>query len=55
MCYKGLLCNSSFLFYFKNIEKLDFSDATVDKNPPANAEDRGSIPGPGRLHMPQSN
>ena len=26
----------------------------MDKNPPANAGDRGSIPGPGRLHMPQS-
>ena len=27
----------------------------MDKNPPANAADMGSIPGPGRLHMPQSN
>ena len=25
------------------------------KNPPANAGDTGSIPGPGRSHMPQSN
>ena len=25
------------------------------KNPPANAEDTGSIPGPGRSHMPRSN
>ena len=25
------------------------------KNPPANAEDTGSSPGPGRSHMPQSN
>ena len=25
------------------------------KNPPANAEDRGSSPGPGRPHMPWSN
>ena len=29
----------------------DFPDGTVDKNPPANAEDTGSIPGPGRSHM----
>ena len=27
----------------------------VDKNPPANAGDTGSIPGPGRSHMLQSN
>ena len=25
------------------------------KNPPANAGDTGSSPGPGRSHMPQSN
>ena len=25
------------------------------KNPPANAGDTGSVPGPGRFHMPQSN
>ena len=25
------------------------------KNPPANAGDTGSSPGPGRAHMPQSN
>ena len=28
---------------------------TVVKNPPANAGDMGSSPGPGRSHMPQSN
>ena len=27
----------------------------VVKNPPANAGDTGSSPGPGRSHMPQSN
>ncbi|KAJ8791069.1 hypothetical protein J1605_020870 [Eschrichtius robustus] len=27
----------------------------VDKNPPANAGDTGSSPGPGRCHMPRSN
>ena len=27
----------------------------MDKNLPANARDRGSIPGPGRFHMSQSN
>ena len=31
----------------------DFSGGPVVKNPPANAGVMGSIPGPGRLHMPQ--
>ena len=29
----------------------DFPCGTVVKNPPANAEDMGSSPGPGRSHM----
>ena len=33
----------------------DFSGGTVVKNPPANAGDMGSVPDPGRLHMPRSN
>ena len=33
----------------------DFPGGTVVKNPPANAGDTGSSPGPGRFHMPQSN
>ena len=33
----------------------DFPDGAVVKNPPANAADTGSSPGPGRCHMPQSN
>ena len=32
-----------------------FPDGAVVKNPPANAGDMGSSPGPGRSHMPQSN
>ncbi|XP_054944575.1 protein lin-52 homolog isoform X2 [Physeter macrocephalus] len=32
----------------------DFSGSTVVKNPPANAEDMGLIPGPGRSHMLRS-
>ena len=36
--------------YFRN-----FPGGTVDKNPPANAGNMGSIPGPGRFHMPWSN
>ena len=34
---------------------MDFPGDIVDKNPPANAGDMGSIPGPGRFHMPQVN
>ena len=38
-------------------EKLlpGFPGGAVVKNPPANAGDRGSSPGPERSHMPQSN
>ena len=32
----------------------DFPGGAVDKNPPANAGDMGSIPGAGRFHMPWS-
>ena len=32
----------------------DFPGGTVDENPPANAGDVGSVSGPGRFHMPQS-
>lgn len=30
-----------------------FTGSSVIKSPPANARDPGSIPGPGRSHMPQ--
>ena len=33
----------------------DFPGGPVVKNPPANAGDMGSIPGPGWSHMPQGN
>ncbi|KAM9083397.1 15-hydroxyprostaglandin dehydrogenase [NAD(+)] isoform 2-T2 [Megaptera novaeangliae] len=33
----------------------DFPGGAVAKNPPASAGDTGSIPGPGRSHVPQSN
>ena len=44
----------------KLIDKLKkrmrgFPGGAVVKNPPANAGDTGSIPGPGRSHMLQSN
>ena len=34
---------------------MDFPGGSVVKNLPANAGDTGSIPGPGRSHMPRSN
>ena len=34
---------------------VGFPGGAVAENPPANAEDTGSSPGPGRSHMPQSN
>ena len=34
---------------------VGFPGGSVVKNPPANAGDTGSSPGPGRSHMPQSN
>ena len=39
----------------KNAYILGFPGGAVVKNPPANAGDTGSSPGPGRSHMPQSN
>ena len=40
---------------FKKKECRDFPGGTVVKNPPANAGDMDSIPGPGRSHMLWSN
>ena len=41
--------------WVKKLKTRDFPGGTVVKNPPANAGDMGSIPGPGRSHMPRSN
>ena len=42
---------------FVSIERArgDFPGGTVVKNPPANAGDMGSSPGPGRSHTLRSN
>ena len=37
------------------IHGFDFPGGPVVKNPPSNAGDMGSIPGPGRFHMPWGN
>ena len=41
----------------KSLKKIlrDFPGGAVVKNPPANAGDTDSSPGPGRSHMPWSN
>ena len=39
----------------KSFRFRDFPGSSVVKNPPANAGDMVSIPGPGRSHMPRSN
>ena len=39
----------------KNIGLMDFPGGSVVKNLPDNGGDTGSIPDPGRSHMPQSN
>ena len=36
---------------FFKIEAQDFAGGTVDRNLPADTEDTGLIPGPGRFHM----
>ena len=34
---------------------LNFAGGTVDKNLPPNAGAMGSVPGPGRFHIPRNN
>ena len=42
--------------FLKNKRRVgDFPGGTVVKNPPTNAGDTGSLPGPGRYHMPWRN
>ena len=43
------------LAFKKLIDFWGFPGGAVVKNPPANAGDTGSSPGPGRSHMPRSN
>ena len=40
---------------FKTNISVGFPGGPVIKKPPAVAGDTGSVPGPGRSHMPQSN
>ena len=48
-------CLNAGISLVKIYEVLGFPGGSVVKNLPANAEDIGSIPAPGRSHMPWSN
>ena len=55
---EGATCYSYILGKMVSASKSvsgDFPGGAVVKNPPANAGDTSSIPGPGRSHMPRSN
>ena len=39
----------------KKKSKVDFPSGPVVKNQPENAGDMGTVPGPGRFHLPQGN
>ena len=41
--------------FFSHKKEYGFPGGAVAKNPPANAGDTGSSPGPRRSHMPRSN
>ena len=41
--------------YVKKTKQEGFPGGAVAENPPANAGDMSSSPGPGRSHMPRSN
>ena len=46
---------ANYSYLFKKLYLWDFPGGTVVKNPPTNAGDTGSSPGPGRSHMLWSN
>ena len=61
LCIDVIIHNLSHLFKLTvmlicelPIQRGDFPRGVADKNPSASAGDMGPIPGPGRLHMPQS-
>ena len=49
------MINCLLIFPMEMLYFLDFPGGTIDKNPPANAEDICSIPGLGRFHVLWSN
>ena len=55
IAYLGKMESQSILCTFRKLKAQDFCGGAVVKNPPANAGDTGSSPGPGRSNMPWSN
>ena len=51
--HKHLFCTEVRCFLMA--DHPDFPGCTVDRNPLSNAGGMGSIPSPGRFHMPRSN
>ena len=51
----GIKLKNIFKFKTKVCQLRGFPGGAVVKNPPANAGDTGSSPGPGRSHVPRSN
>ena len=47
--FRGFTCFKKYTWF------MGFPGGTVVTNPPADAGDMGSRPGPGRSHMPRSN
>ena len=47
--------SKNFMVLYVTFKSLGFPGGAVVKNPPANAGDKGSSPGPGSSHMPRSN
>ena len=43
------------IFYFQRSTSWDFPGGPTVRNPPASAGEMGSVPGPGRFHMPRGN
>ena len=50
-----LQCLKSTRNWYLRLTERNFPGGSVVKNPPANARDTGSNPGPGRSHMLRSN
>ena len=55
ICWSASLTEVGWCCLNINQYNRDFAGGAVVKNPPANAGDTGSVPGPGRSHMPWSN
>ena len=50
-----MICDMIYDIPISKCKMRGFPGGAVVKNPPANAGDTGSSPGPGRSHMPWSN